>query len=87
MVSDTIRFPKNDKDVSLALEMTTRESDVSQSLETPNPQPLVTSDYFPNFLSYAFPMASSRVRPSAMPVLIASSMASYSFGMTLVKRE
>ena len=28
MVSDTIRFPKNDKDVSLALEMTIRESDI-----------------------------------------------------------
>ena len=94
MVSDTLRFTANDKDVSLALEMTTQESAVPHSLEAPNPQPLipsyqslVPSPYFPNFLSYAFLMASSRVRPSAMPVLIASSMASYSFGMTLVKRE
>lgn len=87
MVSDTIRFTANDKDVSLSLEMTTRESAVPHSLEAPNPQPLIPSPYFPNFLSYAFLMASSRVRPSAMPVLIASSMASYSFGMTLVKRE
>ena len=37
MVSDTIRFTANDKDVSLALKMTTRESDVSQSLATPDP--------------------------------------------------
>lgn len=37
MVSDTIRFPQNDKDVSLALEMTTRDSDVSQSLAAPDP--------------------------------------------------
>ena len=94
MVSDTIRFTANNKDVSLPLEMTTQESAVPHSLEAPNPQPLipsysslVPSHYFPNFLSYAFLMASSRVRPSAMPVLIASSMASYSFGMTLVKRE
>ena len=28
MVSDTIRFTANNKDVSLSLEMTTRESDV-----------------------------------------------------------
>ena len=37
MVSDTLRFTANDKDVSLALEMTTLESDVSQSLAAPNP--------------------------------------------------
>lgn len=37
MVSDTLRFPANDKDVSLSLEMTTRESDVSQSLAAPDP--------------------------------------------------
>ena len=37
MVSDTIRFTANDKDVSLALEMTTRESDVSRSLAAPDP--------------------------------------------------
>lgn len=37
MGSDTLRFTANDKDVSLALEMTTRESDVSQSLATPDP--------------------------------------------------
>lgn len=43
MVSDTIRFTANNKDVSLALEMTTRESDVSQSLAAPNPQPLIPS--------------------------------------------
>ena len=43
MVSDTIRFTANNKDVSLALEMTTRESDVSQSLAAPNPQLLVPS--------------------------------------------
>ena len=43
MVSDTIRFPQNDKDVSLALEMTTRESDVPDSLEAPYPQPLIPS--------------------------------------------
>ena len=43
MVSDTIRFTANNKDVSLALEMTTRGSDVSQSLEAPNPQPLIPS--------------------------------------------
>ena len=42
MVSDTIRFTANDKDVSLALEMTTRESDVSQSLAAPDPYPPVT---------------------------------------------
>lgn len=43
MVSDTIRFTANNKDVSLALEMTTRESDVSQSLAAPNPHPLIPS--------------------------------------------
>ena len=43
MVSDTIRFTANNKDVSLSHEMTTRESDVSQSLEAPNPQPLIPS--------------------------------------------
>ena len=43
MVSDTIRFTANDKDFSLPLEMTTRESDVSQSLAAPNPQPLIPS--------------------------------------------
>lgn len=43
MVSDTIRFTANNKNVSLALEMTTRESDVSQSLAAPNPQPLIPS--------------------------------------------
>ena len=32
MVSDTIRFTANNKDVSLALEMTTRESDVPPPL-------------------------------------------------------
>ena len=37
MVSDTIRFTANNKDVSLPLEMTTRKSDVSQSLAAPNP--------------------------------------------------
>ena len=37
MVSDTLRFTANDKDVSLVLEMTTRESDVSQSLAAPDP--------------------------------------------------
>lgn len=37
MVSDTIRFTANNKDVSLALEMTTQESDVSQSLAAPDP--------------------------------------------------
>ena len=37
MVSDTIRFTANDKDVSLSLEMTTRDSDVSQSLAAPDP--------------------------------------------------
>ena len=37
MVSDIIRFTANNKDVSLALEMTTRESDVPHSLEAPNP--------------------------------------------------
>ena len=37
MVSDAIRFTANNKDVSLALEMTTRESDISQSLAAPNP--------------------------------------------------
>ena len=37
MVSDTIRFTANDKDFSLSLEMTTRESDVPHSLEAPNP--------------------------------------------------
>ena len=43
MVSDIIRFTANNKDVSLALEMTTRASDVSQSLAVPNPQPLIPS--------------------------------------------
>ena len=43
MVSDTIRFTANNKDVSLALEMTTRESDVPHSLAAPNPQPLIPS--------------------------------------------
>ena len=43
MVSDTIRFTANDKDVSLSLEMTTRESAVPHSLEVPNPQPLIPS--------------------------------------------
>ena len=43
MVSDTIRFTHNNKDVSLSLEMTTGESDVSQSLAAPNPQPLIPS--------------------------------------------
>ena len=43
MVSDTIRFTANDKDVSLSLEMTTQESAVPHSLEAPNPQSLVTS--------------------------------------------
>ena len=43
MVSDTIRFHQNDKDFSLSLEMTTRESDVSQSLAAPDPQPLIPS--------------------------------------------
>lgn len=37
MVSDTIRFTANDKDVSLSLEMTTRESDVPHSLAAPDP--------------------------------------------------
>lgn len=37
MVSDTIRFTANSKDVSLALEMTIRESDVPHSLAAPNP--------------------------------------------------
>ena len=37
MVSDTIRFTANNKDVSFSLEMTTRESDVSQSLAAPDP--------------------------------------------------
>ena len=37
MVSDTIRFTANNKDVSLSLEMTIRESDVPHSLATPNP--------------------------------------------------
>jgi len=37
MVSDTIRFTANDKDVSLSLEMTIREPDVPHSLATPNP--------------------------------------------------
>lgn len=43
MVSDTIRFTANNKDVSLALEMTTQESAVPHSLEAPNPQPLIPS--------------------------------------------
>ena len=43
MVSDTIRFTANNKDVSLALEMTTQESTVPHSLEEPNPQPLIPS--------------------------------------------
>ena len=43
MVSDTIRFTANNKDVSLALEMTPRKSDVSQSLAAPDPQPLIPS--------------------------------------------
>ncbi len=43
MVSDTIRFTANNKDVSLALEMTTRASDVPHSLAAPNPQPLIPS--------------------------------------------
>ena len=43
MVSDTIRFTSNDKDVSLSLEMTTQESAVPHSLEAPNPQPLIPS--------------------------------------------
>lgn len=43
MVSDTIRFTANDKDVSLSLEMTTQESAVPHSLEAPNPQPLIPS--------------------------------------------
>ena len=37
MVSDAIRFPQNDKDVSLSLEMTTQESAVPQSLAAPDP--------------------------------------------------
>ena len=37
MVSDTIRFTANNKNVSLSLEMTTRESDVPHSLEAPDP--------------------------------------------------
>ena len=37
MVSDTICFTANNKDVSLSLEMTTREFDVSQSLAAPDP--------------------------------------------------
>ena len=43
MVPDALRFTANSKDVSLALEMTTRESDVPHSLEAPNPQPLIPS--------------------------------------------
>ena len=43
MVSGTIRFTANNKDVSLSLEMTIRESDVPHSLEAPNPQPLIPS--------------------------------------------
>ena len=43
MVSDAIRFTANNKDVSLSLEMTIRESDVPHSLEAPNPQPLIPS--------------------------------------------
>lgn len=43
MVSDTIRFTANNKDVSLALEMTTQESAVPHSLEAPDPQPLIPS--------------------------------------------
>ena len=43
MVSDTIRFTANDKDVSLPLEMTTQESAVPHSLEAPNSQPLIPS--------------------------------------------
>ena len=43
MVSDTIRFIANNKDVSLSLEMPTQESAVPHSLETPNPQPLIPS--------------------------------------------
>ena len=43
MVSDTIRFTANNKDVSLALEMTTRESAVPHSLAVPNPQLLIPS--------------------------------------------
>ena len=43
MVSDTIRFTANNKNVSLSLEMTTRESDVPHSLEAPDPQPLIPS--------------------------------------------
>ena len=37
MVSDTIRFTTNNEDVSLAREMTIRESDVPHSLAAPNP--------------------------------------------------
>ena len=37
MVPGALHFTANDKDVSLALEMTTRESDVSQSLAAPDP--------------------------------------------------
>ena len=43
MVSDTIRFTANNKDVSLSLEMTTQESAVPHSLEAPSHQSLVTS--------------------------------------------
>ena len=43
MVPGALRFTANSKDVSLALEMTTRESAVPHSLEAPNPQLLVTS--------------------------------------------
>lgn len=43
MVPDALRFTANDKDVSLALEMTTQESAVPHSLEAPNPQPLIPS--------------------------------------------
>ncbi len=43
MVSDTLRFTANNKDVSLSLEMTTRESDVPHSLAATNPQPLIPS--------------------------------------------
>lgn len=43
MVSDTLRFTANDKDVSLSLEMTIRKSDVPHSLAAPNPQRLIPS--------------------------------------------
>ena len=43
MVPDALRFTANDKDVSLALEMTTQESAVPHSLEAPNPQLLIPS--------------------------------------------